>query len=104
VVEWTLWVQIYLLISIAILLITGFLLARTSLKSDEAELRIKGMFLLIAFICFTVATVIDVIGADSPTEITILLARTFLIVSSLCFYIGFILPKFVKKMFVKQRD
>lgn len=104
VVEWAFWIQIYLLISIALFLITGFLLARASLKAGVAELRTKGIFLLIAFISFTVATLIDVIGAESPTEITILLARTFLIVSSLCFYIGFILPKFVRNMLVKQRD
>jgi len=104
VVEWAIWIQIYLLISIALLLITGFLFARATIKAGQAELRIKGIFLLIAFVCFTVATVIDVIGADSPTEITILLARTFLIISSLFFYIGYTLPKFAKKLFVKERD
>ena len=104
VVEWAFWIQIYPLISIAVLLITGFILARASLKAGEAELRTKGIFLLIAFISFTIVTLIDVIGAESPSEITILLARTFLIVSSLCFYNGFILPKFARKLFVKQRD
>ena len=104
VVEWAIWIQIYLLISIALLLITGFLFARATIKAGQAELRIKGIFLLIAFVCFTVATVIDVIGADNPTEITILLARTFLIISSLFFYIGYTLPKFAKKLFVKERD
>ena len=85
VVEWAIWIQIYLLLSIALLLVTGFLFARASLKAGQAEVRIKGIFLIIAFVSFTIATLIDVIGADSPTEITILLARTFLIISSLCF-------------------
>ncbi|GAH12416.1 unnamed protein product, partial [marine sediment metagenome] len=102
VVEWAIWIQIYLLFSIALLLITGFLFARASLKADQADVRIKGIFLLIAFVSFTVATVIDVIGADNPTEITILLARIFLIFSSLCFYIGYTLPKFVKNRFIKE--
>jgi hypothetical protein len=102
VVEWTIWIQIYLLFSIALLLITGFLFARASLKTEQAELRIKGFFLIIAFLSFTIATVIDVIGADNPTEITIFLARTFLIISSICFYIGYSLPKFVKNLFIKQ--
>lgn len=104
VVEWAIWIQIYLLISIALLLITGFLFARATLKAGKAEVRIKGIFLMIAFVSFTVATVIDVIGADSPTEITIMLARTFLIISSLCFYIGYTLPKFVKTLFIKERE
>ena len=102
VVEWAIWIQIYLLLSIALLLITGFLFARASLKAGQADVRIKGIFLLIAFVSFTVATVIDVIGADNPNEITILLARTFLIFSSLCFYIGYTLPKFVKNRFIKE--
>ena len=104
VVEWVIWIQIYLLISIFLLLITGFLFARATLKSDEKVFRIKGIFLLTAFISFTFATIIDVIGAESPTEVTILLARTFLIISSLCFYIGYTLPKFAKKLFIKKQE
>ncbi|MFX1323271.1 MAG: hypothetical protein ACFFAQ_16680 [Promethearchaeota archaeon] len=101
VVEWAIWVQIYLLFSIALFLVTGFLFARASLKTDEPELKLKGKFLIIAFITFTFGTVIDVIGAENPTELTILFARTFVIISSLCFYIGFTLPRFIKDLFIK---
>ncbi|MHA2288156.1 MAG: hypothetical protein ACXABG_05165 [Promethearchaeota archaeon] len=104
VVEWAIWIQIYLLFSIALLLITGFLFARATLKVEKPEVRLKGIFLLIAFLSFTIATVIDVIGADSPSEITIMLARIFLITSSLCFYIGYTLPKFVKNRFIKEQE
>lgn len=102
VVEWAIWIQIYLLISIALFLITGFLFARQSLKAKAKDLKLKGVFLIIAFLCFTVAAIIDVIGADTPTELTIFLARTFLIISSICFYIGFIMPRFIKEMFIKE--
>ena len=102
VVEWAIWIQIYLLISIALFLITGFLFARQSLKAKTKDLKLKGIFLIIAFLCFTVAAIIDVIGADTPTELTIFLARTFLIISSICFYIGFIMPRFIKEMFIKD--
>ncbi len=101
VVEWAIWIQIYLLFSIILFLITGFLFARASLKADESEIKLKGKFLILAFLTFTIGTIIDVIGAESPTEITILLARTFVIVSSLCFYIGFTLPRFIKEIFIK---
>ena len=101
VVEWAIWIQIYLLFSIILFLVTGFLFARASLKSEDSELKLKGKFLIIAFITFTIGTIIDVIGADNPTEITILFARIFVIASSLCFYIGFTLPKFVKDLFIK---
>lgn len=104
VVEWVIWVQIYLLLSVAVLLVTGFLFARATLKSSKPEFKLKGIFLLTAFVSFTIATVIDVIGADSPTEITILLARTFLIISSFCFYFGYTLPKFVKNLLLKEQE
>ena len=101
IVEWAIWIQMYLLFSIIIFLVTGFLFARTSLKSNNPELKLKGKFLIIAFITFTIGTIIDVIGADNPTEVTILFARIFVIVSSICFYIGFTLPKFIKELFIK---
>ena len=49
VVEWAIWIQIYLLGSIALFLITGFLFARRSLKSPTKDLKLKGKFLIIAF-------------------------------------------------------
>ncbi|MFX1377109.1 MAG: hypothetical protein ACFFA0_14985 [Promethearchaeota archaeon] len=101
VVEWAIWIQIYLLFSIGLFLITGFLFARASIKAPEAELKLKGKFLIIAFLTFTFAAIIDVIGAENPTEISIFLARTFLIFSSICFYIGFTMPKFIKRLFIK---
>ena len=101
VVEWTIWVQIYLLFSIILFLITGFLFARASLKSENPELKLKGKFLILAFITFTIGTIIDVVGAESPTEITIFLARTFVIISSISFFIGYTLPKFIKDRFIK---
>lgn len=101
IVEWAVWVQIYLLFSILLFLLTGFLFARASIQAPEPEIKLKGKFLLIAFVTFTIGTIIDVIGAEDPTEITILLARIFVIASSLCFYIGFTLPKFIKNFLIK---
>jgi hypothetical protein len=101
VVEWAIWIQVYLLISIALFLITGFAFTRQSFRSDNRELKFKGIFLLIAFIMFAAGAVIDVIGAESPSEITIFLARTFLIISAICFYVGFTLPRFIKNLFLK---
>ncbi|TFG15960.1 MAG: hypothetical protein EU531_07805 [Promethearchaeota archaeon] len=102
VVEWAIWIQIYLLASITLFLITGFLFAGRSLKSPNKDLKLKGKFLIVAFLCFTVAAVIDVVGAETPNELAIFLARTFLIVSSICFYIGFIMPRFIKGLFIQE--
>lgn len=101
VVEWAIWVQFYLLFSIILFLITGFLFARASLKSPKDEIKLKGKFLILAFLTFAIGTFIDVIAAENPTEITILLARIFVIFSSVCFYIGFTLPKIIREIFIK---
>jgi len=102
VVEWAIWIQVYLLVSIVLFLVTGFIFASRSLKSQNKELKVKGWFLIFAFIFFTIGTVIDVIGTGSPTQITIFLARTFVIISSVLFYIGFTLPRFIKELFIKS--
>ncbi|TFG29968.1 MAG: hypothetical protein EU532_02080 [Promethearchaeota archaeon] len=99
-VEWTDFIVFYLLFSILIFLITGILFAQRSLKSDKKELRLKGKFLMIAFITFATGTFIDAIG--SLTEITLVLARTFVISGAFMFYIGFTLPTFIKELFLKE--
>ncbi|MFX0057384.1 MAG: hypothetical protein ACFE85_03070 [Candidatus Hodarchaeota archaeon] len=38
----------------------------------------------------------------SFTLISVVIARTFVIISSICFYIGYTLPKFIKKLFIKS--
>jgi hypothetical protein len=104
VVEWAIWIQIYLLISIGLFLVTGFLFARVSLKSENPEIKLKGRFLMIAFVTFTVGTVIDVIAAESPSGVTIFSARSFIIISAICFYIGYTMPKFIKELFIKSKS
>ncbi|GAG60304.1 unnamed protein product, partial [marine sediment metagenome] len=53
VVEWAIWVQIFLLFSIGLFLLTGFLFARSSIRSPEPQVKLKGKFLMVAFITFT---------------------------------------------------
>ncbi len=99
-VEWTDFVIFYLLFSIALFLITGIMFARESLKSDNKEIRLKGKFLIIAFITFAIGTFIDAIG--NLTEVTLVLARTFVIIGAFMFYLGFTLPRFIKEVLIKE--
>jgi hypothetical protein len=99
-VEWALFIDIYLIISIALFLITGILFARESLKADKRELNLRGWFLLTAFITFTVGTLIDII--PELTEVTIVIARLFVIVGAFSFYLGFTMPQFIKNLLIKQ--
>lgn len=99
-VEWTDFVVFYLLFSIVIFLITGIMFARKCLEVPRKDIRLKGTFLMIAFVTFVIGTFIDAIG--SLTEITLVLARTFVIIAAFMFYIGFTLPTFIKNLFLKS--
>lgn len=98
-VEWTDFVVFYLLLSILMFLITGIMFARKCLEVTNKEIRLKGKFLMMAFVTFAIGTIIDAIG--SLTEVTLVLARTFVIIAAFMFYIGFTLPTFVKNRFIK---
>lgn len=88
-----------LLFTIVILLISGLLFARESLKSEDKEIKLKGKFLIVAFLSFTIGAILD--SSISLIPITVVITRLILISSSIEFYIGFILPKWVKKFLIK---
>jgi hypothetical protein len=82
-------------------LITGVLFGRESMKSDDPEITLKGKFLIVAFVSWAIGAVMD---AALPLNIvTLTIARIILISSAIEFYIGFILPKIVKKLFLNKK-
>ena len=82
----------YLVSIIIIILISGILIARQSIRSEKLEIKLKGKFLLIAFILFVIGAFADAVLL--LTVITLPIIRIILISSSVLFYFGFILPKF----------
>lgn len=94
-INWSIFSQIYFIINLLIFLITGILFSRESLKSENREIKFKGKLLLIAFISFTIGTILDFAVAFT---ITYIIARLILLSSSIEFYIGFLLPERIKKL------
>jgi hypothetical protein len=104
---------ILLFISFMILFVTGFKFARRSVKSENKEVRLKGKLLEFAFITFTIAAVLEktarslLIGTvfTNPTEpilvVMLVVVRVLLISSSLAFYGGFLLPRWMKEIFTQ---
>ncbi|MHA1756342.1 MAG: hypothetical protein ACTSVV_06200 [Promethearchaeota archaeon] len=90
-------VIVYLLVHLIIMLITGVIFGLESLKSENKEIKLKGKLIIIAFISFTIGAAID---ALFPYGFVI--ARIILITSSIEFYGGFILPDWMRKIFIKQ--
>ncbi|MBD3340638.1 MAG: hypothetical protein GF353_16135 [Candidatus Lokiarchaeota archaeon] len=82
------------------LLITGIKFSIETIKLGKLETKLKGKLLFVAFISFCVGGFLD---ATLPTiAITLIIFRVILISSSIEFYGGFILPKWMKKALLKN--
>lgn len=93
-------VLVYLAASIFTSCATGFHFAVKSLKIEEKEIQWKGRFLLIAFLCFGISAIAD--SVIPMNEISLVIFRIILILANLFFYIGFILPKWIKKIIFRE--
>jgi hypothetical protein len=82
------------------MLITGILFGRESLRSTNPETRVKGYFLIAAFLSWVIGAIMD--AALPLNAISLTIARLILISSAIEFYIGFILPDPIKKFFLKE--
>jgi hypothetical protein len=91
----------YIFSIFVILLITGILFSLDLLKSDDPELNLKGKLILIGLLSFLIGAILD---ASVPLNfITLPITRMLLILSSIEFYAGFVLPEWSKKIFLKQK-
>ena len=86
-------------IFIVIVLITALLFAKLSLESDDGLIRLRGKFLTIAIILLIIGIFMDLLF---PTSWVVLISRLILIVSSFNFYFGLIMPKWIKRRFLKD--
>ncbi|MHA1659840.1 MAG: hypothetical protein ACTSUT_12065 [Promethearchaeota archaeon] len=99
-IRWSIFMELYLLSIILVFIVTGSLFASKSFKSESAEVRLKGRFLLAAFISFTIGAIIEALMHLDP--ITVIITRSILISSAIEFYLGFILPDWLKNRLLKE--
>ncbi len=107
---------ILLFISFLILFVTGFRFARRSVRSENKEVRLKGKLLEFAFVAFTIAALLEktarslligtVFDESNPTimlllSVMLVVVRVLLIASSIAFYGGFLLPRWIKEIFTQ---
>lgn len=97
--QWSSLTTIFYLSVIGIIVATGLLFARESTKSPSAEIKLKGKVIFIAIISFTVGSLIPYVFYTIPS---LIIARIFLVTCSIEFYIGFMLPKWVKELLIKK--
>jgi hypothetical protein len=93
-----LFITVYFICLMLFFIVTGLLFARLSLKSDNPEIRLRGKLLIIAFLTFLIGAFID----NLPVTIPLLIfSRIVLIISAIFFYLAFILPNWLKKLFLE---
>ncbi|MFX1308049.1 MAG: hypothetical protein ACFFDG_14685, partial [Promethearchaeota archaeon] len=86
--------SIYIIIFIIVLLITGIHFSLRTMKYEDIEMKTKGKFLLFAFPSFAIGGLLD--STLPSNEITLILFRLLLISSIIGFYIGYLLPNWIK--------
>jgi len=95
-IEYKGFVLIYLALIIGTVIFTGVHFSIISIKTQKVEIKWKGRFLLFAFIFFGMGAIAD--GLLELTIIYLIIFRMILLVSAVLFYIGFIMPKWMKKI------
>ncbi|MFX1477048.1 MAG: hypothetical protein ACFFCI_02845 [Promethearchaeota archaeon] len=90
-------ILVYLAISLLISTITGNDFSIASLKiKDNPVLVWKGRFLILSFNLFAIGAFGD--GFITLTPTTLIIFRLFMVLASTFYYIGFILPKWMRKL------
>lgn len=93
--------SIYLLFILTSIVVTSIIFSVKSMRLDDPEIKLKGEFLIVGFSLYLCSGVMDV-GIIHLTTITLIIARSMLILSSIFIYIGFLLPNYVKKILLKE--
>jgi len=91
-------VMLYLIFCMLSIFIPGILFALKTLKSESREVKLKGKLLVLAFFGYFFGAIFD--AALTLTPLILILTRSILISSSILFYLGFLLPNFIKKRMV----
>ncbi|HEC37691.1 hypothetical protein LCGC14_0562650 [marine sediment metagenome] len=92
--------EFYLLLEMIIIVISGFWLAKKSLKADDKKVKLKGKLLLSGFFLFPLATTLEVLV---PLISVIIAARILVIITMFLIYGGLILPKWMERLFLRKK-
>ena len=95
-------IRYWLIFDVIVIIIIGLLIAHDSLVSDNPEVKLKGKFLLVAFILWAIGAIVD--GFLEVTVPVLIFTRILLISSAIMFYFGFIPPDFIKHLFLGHTE
>ncbi|MFX0070602.1 MAG: hypothetical protein ACFFAO_05865 [Candidatus Hermodarchaeota archaeon] len=100
--KYTLIPYIFMIFAILTFLITGLLFTKKSFKSEDPKIRWKGRFLFLAFLLFTIGAIFD--SGINMDAFTLVIIRSILILSSISYYLGFLLPDKITNWLIKEKE
>ena len=100
-IEYKLFIQLYLIFLMAFTLLTGIIFAQKTKQLGGAELKWRGNLLIIAFVLLIIGSIFDTIFTQNI--LLILFKRLILIFASIAFYFGFVIPKWLKNLILKNK-
>ena len=92
--------EIYLLFCLVMMTILGFWMAKQAMKSTDRKIKLKGKLLYGSFLLFAFSAALEILIPIIPI---IVLARILVIICALLLYGGFVLPKWMEKLFFKEK-
>ena len=98
-VDYAIFSEIYLLYAIIQTIVLGLWMGRRALRSDDRRIQLKGKFLLCSFSIFAFASFLEVM---IPIIFIIILARILVTFNAILLYGGFLLPKWMERLFLKD--
>ncbi len=91
---------VFQVFAIVTLFVTGMMFSRKSLQSTDNKVKLKGRFLLLAFLSFTIGAVVEAIVPK--ISLVIVITRLLLISSAFEYYMGFFLPDRIANSLIKE--
>ncbi|MFX1444978.1 MAG: hypothetical protein ACFFHV_16320 [Promethearchaeota archaeon] len=80
---------LHIAFNLCVFMISGFLFSFKTLKLNDPENKLRGKFLILAFILFLIGAILEIVITLPPNRIIILLC-------AIIFYIGFMMPEGIK--------
>ncbi|MHA1488443.1 MAG: hypothetical protein ACTSRI_02170 [Promethearchaeota archaeon] len=93
--------MVFQMFALLVTIVTGILFSSRSLKSSDLEVKWKARFLLFGFILFTIGAGMD--AAITLTPLTLVIVRLLLIISSIFYFLGFLLPDRISKLLIAEK-
>lgn len=92
--------ELYLLVALIVMTVLGFLISAKAMKLEERELKLKGRLLFCAQVLFLFTALLEIV---TPSIIILIFARILVMVCAILYYGGFVLPKWMERVFLKQK-